>query len=161
MSAGLYYELEATAENLAPARRILRAWLATRVADPVTAADLLAVASEFLLEAIAKGDSRHPAVLRAETGLEGVIITVEGAAGAALERMGGDRSTGAAILQLRPAADDPLAAGGLGRRIVEGNCDRFELSAEGGRLTMRCWRSGPRSDPAPRLRRRRPGRPLD
>jgi hypothetical protein len=123
----LQHEMAARVGSLAPARRALRSWLVQNV-DPETACDLLSVASEFLLHALAKADPAAVAVLRATHGAEGVVISVE------------VETAGDLVRPLARVPADPLRAGGIGHRIVETACDGYEIATAERRMSMRCWR---------------------
>jgi len=145
MPEALTYELQPRPEDLAAARHALRGWMTVSGVSSPSSDDLVAVASEFLLQAIAKAETSATIVLRAERAPEGVAISVVVAteaatgAGTAVTEVSG----GGVVRPIRPllAASDPLAPGGLGRRIVDAVCDDYELDAVEGRLTLRCWHS--------------------
>jgi hypothetical protein len=124
----LEYEMAPRVGSLAPARRALRTWLAATV-DAATADDLVSVASEFLLHALVKADASSVAVLRAAHGAEGVVISVD------VETAGDGR-----VRPLARVPAEPLAAGGSGRRIIDGACDGYEIATAERRMSMRCWR---------------------
>ena len=122
-------ELPATIDQLAPARGQLRAWLASEVADESAREDLLAVAGEFFLHVVYRtGGVGHARVL-AERGPGGVRLSVTAA---------GDRA-GVRALAL---SSDPLAAGAIGRRLVDGCCDdvRVSTGTPGGVVGAECFR---------------------
>jgi anti-sigma regulatory factor (Ser/Thr protein kinase) len=123
-------EFPATLSALAEARAHLRSWLAEAVDDEVVANDLLNVAGEFFLHvAVRTGGERGRARVEAERGRDGVRLAVTAVAPAATATV---RSLGL------PA--DPLGAGAIGRRLVDGCCDEVEID-RGPTVAARCWRT--------------------
>jgi hypothetical protein len=117
MPAPFDREYPATLTSLADARVELRAWLRTEVADECAADDLLSAAGEFFLHVVVRtGGDRGRARVVAERGPDGVRLAVT-----AVE-------VGArAPLRSVALPQDPLSAGSLGRRLVDGCCDEVEV----------------------------------
>lgn len=121
-------EIPADVDHLAGARARLRQWLGDEGLDPSTAGDLLAVASEFLVHAIVRAGGEGTVRLVGERRADGVRLAV--------------RSTTAAASAPRRLLlpSDPLAAGAIGRRLVEECCDELTIAREGDETTAECWR---------------------
>ena len=128
MSDPFVREYPATLSSLGDARHHLRAWLADEVPDEVAANDLLTVAGEFFLHVVVRtgGDAGRASVV-AERGPDGVRLSVTSVRAAGVVR----------ALRLPP---DPLAAGAIGRRLVDGCCDDVEVD-DGERVGARCRRA--------------------
>jgi hypothetical protein len=123
-------DFHATLTAMAEARAQLRSWLAEAVADELAANDLLTVAGEFFVHVVVRtGGGAGRARVTAERGPDGVRLAVTAVASPA---RGNVRS-----LRL---PEDPLAAGSLGRRLVDGCCDEVEV-AEGPTPAARCRRT--------------------
>ena len=120
-------EIPSDVTELAGARAGIRGWLTSEVDEPTIAADLLAVASEFLLHAIVRSGGTGSVYLVGERRAGGVHLAV--------------RASIPAHAKLRRLClpDDPLAPGALGRRMVEECCDDVRISA-GGTAAAECWR---------------------
>ena len=127
MSTPFALEMPADVDHLAGARRRVRRWLADEHIDPVTAGDLLAVASEFLLHAIVRSGGHGAVRLEGERGPRGVRLAVRADA------------ADVGIRRLR-LPDDPLAAGGIGRRMVEECCDDLRVGTDAATASAECWR---------------------
>ena len=124
-------ELPATLDHLGEARRRLRSWLGDEVADEVARDDLLAVAGEFFLHVVFRTGGLGRARIVAEPGPTGVRLAVTSAS----------EPSHPPVRLLRPASD-PLAAGALGRRLVEGCCDDVRVRRAGGSTVgAECFRS--------------------
>lgn len=122
-------ELPATLDHLAEARHRLRSWLTDEVGDDVARDDLLAVAGEFFLHVVFRTGGLGRARIVAEHGQRGVRLSVTAA-----NDEGGVRA-------MAPATD-PLAEGALGRRLVEGCCDRVRVDGRGtASVGAECFRS--------------------
>ena len=127
-------DLPATVTQLGEARRRLRAWLDDEVPDEVARGDLLAVAGEFFLHVVFRTGGVGRARIVAERGAGGVRLSVT-----ALDRRP----------NVRPIAPstDPLAAGALGRRLVDGCCEEVRVAAASGPVVVAsCYRSVPPGD---------------
>jgi hypothetical protein len=98
------------------------------VADEIACNDLLTIAGEFFLHVVVRtGGDRGRARVFAERGRDGVRLAVTSM----------DPATPVRAIAL-PA--DPLGAGSIGRRLVDGCCDEVEI--EGGpTISARCWRT--------------------
>jgi hypothetical protein len=119
----------ATLSAMAEARAHLRSWLADAVDDEVVANDLLTVAGEFFLHVVVRTGERGRARVVAERGRDGVRLAVTAAAPVAT----------ATVRSLALPAD-PLGAGAIGRRLVDGCCDEREIE-RGPTVAARCWRT--------------------
>lgn len=128
MTTPFALEIPADVDHLADARRQVRRWLADERLDPVTAGDLVAVASEFLLHAIVRSRGNGAVRLVGERGPGGVRLAVRADIAA---------SSGPQRLRL---PDDPLAAGGIGRRMVEQCCDDLQITTDSATAAAECWR---------------------
>ena len=111
-------ELPATIEHLGEARRRLQWWLAEEVLDDVARADLLVVAGEFFLHVVFRTGGLGRARIVADRADEGVRLAVTCAAEGRERR------------PLWPRRD-PLEAGALGRRLVEGCCTDVRVDRGG------------------------------
>ena len=127
MTSPLDLLLPADVDELAAGRAAVRTWLSTQAIDTVAAADLLAVASEFLLHAIVRSGGVGSVRLVGEHHAGGIRIAVTADA-AALD--------GPRRLSL-PA--DPLVAGALGRRLVERCCDDVLIATTPDGASAECW----------------------
>lgn len=124
-------ELPATLEHLAEARHRLRAWLEDEVHDDVARMDLLAVAGEFFLHVI----YRTGGLGRAR------VVAVPRDGGVRLAVTAADAVDGERVRAMAPAGD-PLSAGAMGRRLVEGCCDAVQVAAAGSStIGAECFRS--------------------
>lgn len=124
----LDFELAASVESLAVARRRLGTWLSEQGIDGVTNSDLLSVATEFFLHVVVKAGGVGHARLVAVRASTGVRLSVTAAkSGDAVRRI--DLPT------------DPLEVGSIGRRLVDGCCDEVELSEGEGAVRAQCWRA--------------------
>ena len=122
-------ELPATIEHLGEARRRLRAWLEQEVRDDVARTDLLAVAGEFFLHVIFRTGGLGRARVVAEHGDGGVRLSVTAA----------DAREG--VRAITPATD-PLSAGAMGRRLVDGCCDAVRVAGVGSAtIGAECFRT--------------------
>lgn len=124
----LDFELAASIESLAVARRRLGTWLFDQGIDGVTNSDLLSVATEFFLHVVVKAGGVGHARVVAERGPTGVRLSVTAA-----------RSVDAVRRIDLPA--DPLEIGSIGRRLVDGCCDEVEISEGEGPIGAKCWRA--------------------
>jgi len=125
----LDFELAASVESLAEARRRLGAWLLDQGIDGETNSDLVSVATEFFLHVVVKAGGVGHARVVAERATGGVRMSVTAATSA-------DRAV--------PRIDlpsDPLERGSIGRRLVDGCCDELEISEADGSIGVRCWRA--------------------
>lgn len=120
--------IPADVEQLASARARVRRWLDEEVPDHDSAADLLAVASEFLLHAIVRAGGVGTVRLDGERSAQGVRLAV----------------ASDPVIEERPHAiglpPDPLAPGATGRRMVEACCDHVEVLTGPG-ASAECWRA--------------------
>lgn len=121
-------EIPSDVTELLGARAGVREWLATEIGDPLVAADLLAVASEFLLHAIVRSGGTGSVYLVGERRPGGVHLAVRSSIRA---------DATARVLRL---PDDPLAPGALGRRMVEECCDDVRISDGHSTAAAECWR---------------------
>lgn len=128
MTTSFALQIPADVDHLAEARRGVRQWLADEGLDAETSGDLLAVASEFLLHAIVRAGGTGTVRLVGERRPDGVRLAVRASAA--------DEGT---PRRLR-LPDDPLAAGALGRRMVEACCDDVQIVASGAEASAECWR---------------------
>lgn len=128
MTTSFALEIPADVHRLADARHGVRQWLADEGLDPETAGDLLAVASEFLLHAIVRTGGTGTVRLVGQRRPDGVRLTVEASAA--------DEGTPRRL----HLPDDPLAAGALGRRMVEECCDDVQIATSGAEASAACWR---------------------
>ena len=128
MTGPLQLEIPAVLDELAGARRTVRRWLTAEGLEPTVVADLLAVASEFLLSAIVRAAGTGSVRLVGERRPDGVRLAVRAASAAA----GAPRAI--------HLPGDPLAHGALGRRLVEGCCDSIEITADDDGGGAECWR---------------------
>ena len=120
--------IPADVDHLAEARVEVRRWLADEGLDPVTAGDLLAVASEFLLHAISRSGGAGTVHLVGERRAGGIRLAVRATPV-------GDE----APRRLR-VPEDPLAQGAIGRRMVEECCDDVQIAPKGVATAAECWR---------------------
>lgn len=125
----LDFELAASVESLAEARRRLGAWLLDQGIDGETNSDLVSVATEFFLHVVVKARGVGHARFVAERATGGVRMSVTAAT-----------SVGRAVhrIDLPP---DPLETGSIGRRLVDGCCDELDISEADGSICVRCWRA--------------------
>jgi hypothetical protein len=135
MTAPFDREYPATVGSLADARHELRVWLRDQIIDDVALHDLLTVAGEFFLHVVVRTGGAHGrARLVAERGPDGVRLAVTAVA---------DETTtlrdDATVRALR-LPHDPLDAGSIGRRLVDGFCDSLEID-DGSAVGARCWRT--------------------
>jgi hypothetical protein len=126
MPASFDRQFAATLDHLADARHDLREWLAREVPDPIARTDLLAVAGEFFLHVIVRTGGAGRARVLAEHAPDGVRLSVTAAA---------DEPPVRAI----DLPNDPLRVGAIGRRIVDGCCERVRVEAGAG-VGAECWR---------------------
>ena len=117
----------ATLSSLAEARHHLRSWLSEEVTDAVAVNDLLTAAGEFFLHVVVRtGGAQGRVQVHAERGRDGVRLSVTSAVTAPPVRAIG-------------LPGDPLVAGALGRRLVDGCCDEVEVE-RGAVVGARCRR---------------------
>ncbi len=121
-------EIPASLDALAIGRSVARSWLQDQGLDPAVAAELLAVAAEFLLHAIVKAGGSGQVRLTGEVRTDGVRLSV-------VTALAADDAPRAIAL---PA--DPLLAGSIGRRLVEGCCDEFAFTVGEAGIGAECWR---------------------
>lgn len=124
-------ELPATLAHLGDARRRLRSWLDQEVTDDVAGDDLLAAAGEFFLHVVFRTGGLGRARITAERGPGGMRLAITAA----------QTPQGRDVRVLAPK-HDPLAAGALGRRMVEGSCDQVRVERAGSTTVgAECFRS--------------------
>ena len=122
--------LPADVHELATGRAAVRQWLGAQGLDAVAAADLLAVASEFLLHAIVRSGGVGSVRLVGERHARGVRLAVTAGA-----------TAGAGAPHPLGLPADPLVTGGFGRRLVETCCDDLAITTGAdGAARAECWR---------------------